>query len=180
MPAPVPHLVSMEVRHPVDMILRPGMFSPVRKSASISMVRIEMIVYVPVKVGRPAVPRTRADEGASDEPFRSVVAVRSARIRRVIEIAIRTDWGRTNSHANLRLNPRPSPSQENAGYRRQHEIVEPLQWTLQIAEIRDACVNYSSFLFAYSAFSRSCINAADRPPRVAEQPIEPFRPPPMR
>jgi hypothetical protein len=60
-----------------------------RERTVIAIVWIEAVIHVTVKAARSMEPRACADEDASGEPVRAVVAVRCAVIGRVIEVAIR-------------------------------------------------------------------------------------------
>lgn len=65
--------------------------------------RIIMPIDVSMKSNRSLEPRPRADKYAACEPLRSVVAKRSAPVRRVIEISIRTHRRRADVYGNVYL-----------------------------------------------------------------------------
>ena len=67
-----------------------------RVIAAVSVMRIEAIVYMAVEIVGAAVPGAGSDEDAVVEPLRSVVAVRSATIRRVVVIPIGTSRFRSD------------------------------------------------------------------------------------
>ncbi len=90
------HGASVEL-HPV---LR-WMLAARRHRAVIALAVIEVMIYVPIKVGWAVKPGSRADEHAARKPFRSVVTIRRAVIRRNLVIAIRTNRRFTDTDCNL-------------------------------------------------------------------------------
>ena len=95
MPAAVAHLVSMEL---VEVAMVVEMFLVARVGAVVSMAPVKAIVHMAVEVMRAVVPGAGADEHAIREPFRTVVAVGRALLRRVVIVAIRTNWLRADIH----------------------------------------------------------------------------------
>ena len=85
----VPHFVAMEVRG-IDTPSLFRLFAELRYGALIAVGRMEMVVHVAMEVFRSVEPWTDADENTSVEPFRTVVAGRSAGVRRNVVEAIRT------------------------------------------------------------------------------------------
>jgi hypothetical protein len=61
----------------------------VRQRASVTVVNIEMVIYMAAKVGRAVKPRASTDEDTTAEPFRAVVAVGSTGVRSVVVVAVR-------------------------------------------------------------------------------------------
>ena len=82
MAAAIARLIAFEVGVFVEMIRRVGLVAALRQLAFIAVFDIEMAVYLAVEVARAMKPRTRANERTAGEPFRAVVAVGSAGIRR--------------------------------------------------------------------------------------------------
>jgi hypothetical protein len=92
--APIAHFVSFEfVRgSPLRGWLLPSLW----QGATISVLRIEPVVDLTLKVGRPMKPPAGANEDAAIEPFRTVVAVGSAIMRGVVVVTIRAIGGDSN------------------------------------------------------------------------------------
>jgi hypothetical protein len=79
-PAPITHLVSVEViESPVSLS---------RKWATVAVMWIEAVIYVAVEAVWAMEPGAGSDEDASAEPLGPVVTVWSAAIRDVVEVAI--------------------------------------------------------------------------------------------
>ena len=98
----IAHLVSMEMLG----IDTPGLLrfvTDVRHRALIAMLRMEMIVYGPVKFFRSVEPGTRSDEDATSEPFRTVVAGWSTSIGWDVIVAIGAIGRHSNVDADLSL-----------------------------------------------------------------------------
>src|SRR5579875_2290217 len=74
-------------------------FAALWERTSVSIMRIPAIIDVPVEAVGTVEPRTGANEDASDKPIGPIVAVRSAVVRRIVEVAIGTDRLRSNVHA---------------------------------------------------------------------------------
>ena len=77
-------------------------FAPSRHRSMISVTIIEVMVYMAIKVLMPMKPRSGADEHSTFIPFRTVVAIGSAAIRRHLVIPIRARRLLPNTHGNLR------------------------------------------------------------------------------
>lgn len=75
----------------------------VRERAVVPVVRIEVVIYVPVKVGGAMKPGTGANKHAAVEPLRPVVAVGGAVVGRPVVVAVWTPRGGTNVHADTHL-----------------------------------------------------------------------------
>ena len=85
----VPHFVAMEVRG-IDTPSLFRLFAELRYGALIAVGRMEMVVHVAMEVFRSVEPWTDADENTSVEPFRTVIAGRSAGVRRNVIVTVRT------------------------------------------------------------------------------------------
>jgi len=101
---PSGRLVAVDIMHCLSVelcsVLR-RMLTARRKGPVIAMSVVEVMIYVPVKVFRPVKPGSRADKNAARKPFRSVVTVWRAVIRRNLVIAIRTNRGLSDADCNL-------------------------------------------------------------------------------
>jgi hypothetical protein len=86
---PVSHFISSEVVNVVDTLRRVRAVAMIWRRAGVSVMNIEMVVYVTAKVSRAVKPRAGANENAVREPLRTVVAVGSAVIRSEVIVAIR-------------------------------------------------------------------------------------------
>ena len=62
----------------------------------VPVMRIEVLIYMPAKVRWPVKPGARTDKYAAMEPFRPVIPIGSARIGRVIEVAVGTNRSRSD------------------------------------------------------------------------------------
>jgi hypothetical protein len=96
----VVHFVPMEVRG-IDPLCVLRFVADVGRGAFIAVCRMEMGIYVTMKVLRSVEPRANADEDASIEPFRTVVAGRSTGIRSNVIVTIRTIGGYSHLDADL-------------------------------------------------------------------------------
>jgi len=94
-------LIAMPVLIPTGVASPVGMFSVHGIRAVIYMARIVIGINVSVKATWTTEPRPGADENASCEPLRPVIAERRALVGRVIEIAVRTDGRHSNVDADL-------------------------------------------------------------------------------
>ena len=98
--ASIAHFISMEVSGgPAMTCVSP--VAPIRHFAVIAVMRVEMIIYVAMKIARAVEPPASADEGAVIKPFRAVVAIRSTGIRSVVEVTVGAYWGRSDVDAYL-------------------------------------------------------------------------------
>jgi hypothetical protein len=73
------------------------------KRTPVSMVWVEMLIYMSVEMVRSVEPRARSKKNSSPEPFRTIVAIRSALIWRVVEVPIRARRLRPNLNAEADL-----------------------------------------------------------------------------
>jgi hypothetical protein len=93
--------VAMKLLLPATMAIPVSMFAARGIGTVISEPRVVIRINVSVKAYRTTKPRPRAKKHASRKPLRAVIAKRSALVRRVIEIAIRTDRRHSNVDADL-------------------------------------------------------------------------------
>jgi hypothetical protein len=99
MTSAVAHFVSLEMRDVVD---RPGRpFAVCRIRTMVSVVRIEVIVYMPMKIGGSMKPRANTDEDAVDEPRGAVISIRRTIVGCVIVISIGTIRRRADGDRDL-------------------------------------------------------------------------------
>ncbi len=93
--------VPMRIHTRIRVEVIEWLFSMTRHRAVVTMARIEAIIYVSIKSTMPMEPRPRANKQATVEPIRAVVAIRSAVVRRVIKVSVRTHWLRPDVDGNL-------------------------------------------------------------------------------
>jgi hypothetical protein len=72
-----------------------------RQRASVSVMRIEAIIHVAMETCRAVEPRSCSNKYAVNKPIWPVVPIRSAGIRRVVEISIGADRSRSDLYSNL-------------------------------------------------------------------------------
>lgn len=102
--APVAHFVSFEMRDAVD---RPGRpFATRRMRTMVSVLRIEVIVHVPMKIRGAVKPRANADEHAVREPGGAVISIGRTIVGCVIVISIGAIRRRADVDCNLSLTAR--------------------------------------------------------------------------
>lgn len=100
MAAPIAHLVAVEVsvgHGPGSMIAR------MRQGTVVSVLHIEMIVYMAIEMSGTMKPGAGADKDATGKPFRPVVAIGGATVGRVIVITIGANRRWSNVDRNLCL-----------------------------------------------------------------------------
>ena len=85
----------------IDTPCRVGSLAAIWHWALVTVVRVEGIIYVPVKLSGPMKPRTSADEDASSKPLRAVVANWSTVIRRDVVVTIGALWCYSDVDAHL-------------------------------------------------------------------------------
>jgi hypothetical protein len=88
--ASIPHFVSFEVGNLIERPSRFGFVATVRLGAVITVLRMETVVYVALEVGSTMKPGANTNEDATCKPFRAVVAVGGAVVRRDIIVTIGT------------------------------------------------------------------------------------------
>jgi hypothetical protein len=93
--SPVSRLISLEVVE----ALRPVP----RQWSVVTMARIKAVVDVSVKAVRAVKPWACPKKHAANKPIRPVVTVRSAVVRRVVEVSVRTHGSRPDVYANRNL-----------------------------------------------------------------------------
>jgi hypothetical protein len=82
----VAHFVAAEV----GVTVVDGVFSAVRPCAVVAVVDVEAVIYIAVEVMRAVEPGAGSDEDAAVEPFRSVIAVGGAFVRRIVIVPVGT------------------------------------------------------------------------------------------
>jgi hypothetical protein len=102
MAAAVSHLVTVELRFGV----LDGFFAAGWHRAVVAGVDVEVVVDVAAEVLRAVEPGAGPDEDAAGEPLRTVVAMRSAGVGRVIVIAVGAHGGRSDAYGDLSMCPR--------------------------------------------------------------------------
>lgn len=63
-----------------------------RKRAPITLAIVEIVIDVPVEIGRSAIPGARTNEHTAGEPLRPVITIGSAVVRRNLVISVRAHW----------------------------------------------------------------------------------------
>ena len=91
----VPRLIAVETVERLATALR--------QRTSITMMGIKAVIHVAVKPCRSVEPWSGADKEAAREPVRSVVAVRSTAIWRVVKISVGADRRRSDTDPDLGL-----------------------------------------------------------------------------
>jgi hypothetical protein len=94
--------VSMELTFPTAVSAPVGMFASSGEWAAVSEMRVVVVVDVPTKADGATEPGARAEEHASSEPLRTIVAKGRTLIGRVTEVAIGADWCHSNADVDLR------------------------------------------------------------------------------
>jgi hypothetical protein len=92
------HVTSSEAFYSSVMPIPVTAFSTMGKAATISEARIVASIYVTAETITAVIPGAAADEHPIRKPFRPIVAIRCALIRRVIVVAIRA--GRFSAYLN--------------------------------------------------------------------------------
>jgi hypothetical protein len=98
--SPISRLVCLEVVE----ALRPAP----RQRSSVAVMRIKPVIDMSVKAAMAVEPRTCSKKHPANKPIRPVVAVRSAVIRGIVEVSVRTNgsWSDIYAHGNLSLRHR--------------------------------------------------------------------------
>src|ERR1700722_1892273 len=105
MTAPITHFISFEVGDLIGTLFRLSLFAALWPRTLISAMRIVAVIYMPVEIGMPMVPRARADKRALGKPLRAVVSVRRALVRFVVIVTVRALRGASDVDRNLSLGP---------------------------------------------------------------------------
>jgi hypothetical protein len=92
----------MEARDATRCVLRVGGLAGRGYRPVITVARIIATVDVAAKMSATVEPWSRTDEYAAYKPFRAIVAVRRATVRRVLVVPIRTYWRGTNVDGDTR------------------------------------------------------------------------------
>jgi hypothetical protein len=99
--ASIAHFVSFEVVNLIETLSRLGLIATGWPWAVIAVLRMEMVVYVAMEAFRAMKPRARPNEDAACKPFRAIVPIGGAIVRRDIVVPIGTH--RRNSDLNVYL-----------------------------------------------------------------------------
>jgi hypothetical protein len=95
---PITHLISLEVVHVIDPVLRTRVLPTLRNGAVISMLNIKVVIYVAAEVCRTMEPRTSTNKNPAGKPLRTIVPVGRTTIG---SVTIRTYRRDANVDANL-------------------------------------------------------------------------------
>ena len=99
--ASVAHFVCFEVGHFVEVIVGSGSLAACWHRTVIAVVRMETVIYVAVEIRWAVKPGASANEDAADKPFRSVITVGGAVVRRNVVIAVGALRRDSDVHAHL-------------------------------------------------------------------------------
>ena len=99
--ASIAHFVSFEVGNLIETLSRFGFIATGWPWAVIAVLRMEAVIYVSTEVGWAMKPRASPNEDATRKPFRVIVAVGGALVRRDIVVSVRTH--RRNSDLDVYL-----------------------------------------------------------------------------
>src|SRR5512146_64053 len=99
----VPIPAAAELFLPAAMSAPVGTFSPHRQRSAISKARIKAAIEISAESFGATEPRSCAYKNAGLKPLRSIVPERSAVVRRVIEVTIRTNRLGDDVHGNVDL-----------------------------------------------------------------------------
>jgi hypothetical protein len=70
--------------------------------STVTVMRVKAVVNVAIKAVRAVKPGTSSKEYPADKPIGPIVAIGSAVIRLIVEVAIRAHWSRSDFDSNLR------------------------------------------------------------------------------
>jgi hypothetical protein len=93
--SPISRFISVEMVE----ALRPA----IRQRSSVTVMRIEPVIDMSVKAVRTVKPRACPKKHPTNKPIRPVVAVRSAVIRSIVEVSVRTHGSWSDVHSNRNL-----------------------------------------------------------------------------
>lgn len=94
------HCLAVELRAVIHRVR-----STLGEGSMVALPIIQMMVDMAVEVVRSVEPGSSADKYAACEPFRAVVSVRRAIVRRLFVVPIRANWWRANLDGYLRGGP---------------------------------------------------------------------------
>lgn len=98
----VVELIAAEMFLPPFVTAPVGVLAAHGERTAIAEVRIEVMVDIAVETYRSVEPWSCAKEHAADKPLRAVVAKWGTLVRRIVEIAVRTDRRNSDADADLR------------------------------------------------------------------------------
>jgi hypothetical protein len=93
--------VSLAIAGFIGLEVVKGFCTMIRERSVVAVTWIVAIVDVAIVAVMTVIPGTSSDEHAADEPVGSIVAIRSARVRGVVEVSIWADWGYSNADGDL-------------------------------------------------------------------------------
>jgi hypothetical protein len=99
--ASIAHFVSFEVVNLIETLSRLGLIATGWPWTVIAVLRMEMVIYVAMEAGWSVKPRARPNEDAACKPFRAIVPIGGAIVRRDIVVPIGTH--RRNSDLDVYL-----------------------------------------------------------------------------
>ena len=103
MAASIAHFVSFEVGDLIDVLIRIGFLTTGWPGAVIAVLGMETVIYMAAKTFRAMEPRTDANENATREPLRAIVAVGGAVVWRNVIVTVGTIRRNSDIDADLSL-----------------------------------------------------------------------------
>jgi len=101
--ASIAHFVSFEVGDLIDVLIRIGFLTTGWPGAVIAVLGMETVIYMAAKTFRAMEPRTDANENATREPLRAIVAVGGAVVWRNVIVTVGTIRRNSDIDADLSL-----------------------------------------------------------------------------
>jgi hypothetical protein len=120
--ASVTHLVALEVGGIVDAVFRTGFFAAGRIWTFVTVVGMEVVIYMAVEVLRTMEPATGSNEDTAVEPLGAVVAVGGAVVGSDIVVAVGTVGGWSDLNVDLSVGGRGSRRKSEAGHNRKCKV----------------------------------------------------------
>jgi hypothetical protein len=118
--ATIAHFITAEIVYPASLVTVVPMFASTGVIAAVSVVAIVAVVDVSPEAPSVAMkPGTCPDKEAAREPLGPVIAIGSAVIGRVVEVAIRAFGGRPNLYSDLRASSLGRSRKKKSGKRDQ-------------------------------------------------------------
>ena len=98
---PITHLISLEMIHVIDPVLRTRVLPTLRNGAMITVLNIKVVIYVAPEVRRAMEPWTSTDKNTAGKPLWTIVPVGRTTIGSVVIVTIRTYRRDANIDADL-------------------------------------------------------------------------------
>ena len=98
---PITHLISLEVVHVIDPVLRTRVLPTLGNGAVITVLNIKVVIYVAPEVRRAMEPWTSTDKNTAGKPLRTIVPVGRTTVGSVVVVTIGTRRRDANIDADL-------------------------------------------------------------------------------